>query len=88
MSASEALYQVGYWFQSSSGSCQTIRSTNRWPASSNQGAAIRNTEPRIESKRLPERAITVISRNDIRDEEIGAPQCGQISCFPVSLVSL
>ena len=43
---------------------------------------------RIESKRLPQRAGITISRNDIRDERIEVPQRGQISCFPVSRVSL
>jgi len=42
----------------------------------------------IESKRLPQRVISTISRNDIRDERIGVPQRGQISCFPVFRVSL
>jgi hypothetical protein len=49
--------------------------------------AIRNAEMRIESKRLPQRADTAISRNDIRDEGIGAPQRGHISCVPLSWVS-
>ena len=84
----QGLERTAHRFQLSSGSCQTIRSTNRWPASSNQGSAIRNAEMRIESKRLPQRADTAISRNDIRDERIGAPQRGQISCFPLSRVSL
>ena len=43
---------------------------------------------RIESKRLPQRADTAISLNDIRDERIGVPQRGQSSCFAVSRVSL
>jgi len=43
---------------------------------------------RIESKKLPQRADIAISHNDICDEGIWAPHCGQISCFPASRVSL
>jgi len=42
---------------------------------------------RIENKRLPQRTDIAISRNDIRDDLTRTPQRGQISCFPVSLVS-
>jgi len=42
---------------------------------------------KIESKRLPQRTDTAISRDDIRDEGIGAPQRVHILCVPLSRVS-
>lgn len=63
----------------SSGSCQTIRSTKRWPASSIQCSARMPTGMKIKSTRLPQTTLNTISRTDSLKDGIGALHRGHLS---------